>query len=208
MGFVHCRKDVSTQEFGLCDKGTACTEPGTICEFPAGGGVCNASNACCDPVGFAPNYCQNDPTKCCGRDALGVPRCLIKPVDCSGAKPAPGTVCATSADCCGNPCINNVCLGTCVGSGGSCTVNADCCAGLPCAIAPGSIKGICGGTLLADGGVIDGGGTVTTQDGGTADSGSVDSGGGSVCASYGQACAQASDCCSAVPCTGGTCRYP
>ncbi len=204
-GFVTCRKDVSTQEFGLCDKGEACTEPGTICGKPAGGGVCNASNGCCDPVGYASNYCQNNPEKCCARDSLGVPRCTIKPLDCVGARPAAGTVCATSADCCGAPCVNNLCgaQGSCVPSGNGCTANADCCAGTTCAIPTGSTKGVCGGTTLADGGVstTDGGGAVTTTDGGTA-------GDGGVCALYGQSCAQASDCCSKVPCTSGTCHFP
>ncbi len=94
-----------------------------------------------------------------------------------------------------------MCGTTCVTSGGACTANADCCAGLPCAIPPGATKGVCGGSVLPDGGIDPGGGTTSTSDGGTA-------GDGGVCALYGQQCAQASDCCSSVPCTNGTCHYP
>ena len=67
--------------------------------------------------------------------------------------------------------------------------------------------GICGGTVLPDGGVSTDGGGPITQDGGTA-------GDGGVCALYGQACTAGSttECCSSVPCTGttgsATCRFP
>ena len=44
-------------------------------------------------------------------DALGIPRCLIHPVDCvgddGGLTPIEGRTCASSADCCGSPCIDN-----------------------------------------------------------------------------------------------------
>jgi hypothetical protein len=201
-GFVHCSKASSTQEFGRCDNGTACREPGSICK-PANYS-CNAENNCCDPVGQPSNYCNNNPENCCRRDSLGIPRCLVKPVDCAGAPPAAGTVCATSADCCGAPCVANQCgaVGSCVPAAGACTSSADCCPGLPCAIPPGGSKGFCGGSVLPDGGVsADGGGAPVTTDGGTA-------GDGGICALYGQQCAQASDCCAAVPCTNGSCHYP
>ena len=202
IGPFECVKDSATQEFGLCGKGNSCREPGSVCgkALEADGvtvGVCNAANNCCEVAGPGPN-CNNSPEKCCRRDALGVPRCIInKNLDCTAARPQPGTVCATSADCCGHPCVNNVCLGACVPLAGSCTANADCCSGLPCAIPAGSIKGTCGGTPLPDGGVgapTDGGGVVT-QDGGA-------------CSLYGQMCTQSSSCCSGVPCTNGTCHYP
>ncbi len=215
MGFVTCRKDVSTQEFGLCDNGGSCREPGSICgkALESDGttvAVCSAANNCCEQPGGGSSVCNSTPEKCCRRDAVGIPRCVInKNLDCT-TKPPAGTVCATSADCCGNPCVNNVCLGACVPSAGGCTVNADCCAGLPCAIPSGSTKGVCGGTVLPDGGVT------TPPDGGT-DSGTPppDSGvDGSACALYGQGCTAGSttECCSGVPCTGAagsaTCRFP
>ncbi|MBX3224760.1 MAG: hypothetical protein KF795_29860, partial [Labilithrix sp.] len=64
--------------------------------------------------------------------------------------------------------------------------------------APGSAKGVCGGTILPDGGVSDAG----TDAGG----GNLPDGG--TCALYGQTCTESGDCCSGVPCTGGRCRYP
>jgi hypothetical protein len=211
MGVVTCRKDVSTQEFGLCDKGQGCTEPGTLCGQVGGVAVCSASNSCCDPVGKPSNYCQSNPSNCCAFDNLGVPRCLVAPRDCATAVITTATVCATSADCCGKPCIDNKCGTTCVPSGGACSASADCCAGLPCAITPGSTKGVCGGTLAPDGGVVPppaDGGVVITQDGGTA-------GDGGVCALYGQGCTMTSDCCnpnSGVQCLGTagamSCRFP
>lgn len=195
-GFVTCAKSSSTQEFGRCDNGGSCREPGSICKPTTAS--CSAENNCCDPVGKPSNYCNNNPDNCCHQDALGIPRCLIKPVDCVGAPPPAGTVCATSADCCNAPCVNNVCggQGTCVPAAGGCTTNADCCAGLPCAVPTGGTKGVCGGSILPDGGVTtDGGGPVTNPDGGT-------------CALYGQQCTQSGDCCSGVPCTNLTCRFP
>jgi hypothetical protein len=83
--------------------------------------------------------------------------------------------------------------------------------------APGSTKGICGGTLLPDGGVSDAGPTNPPPgDGGSSDggTGSSDSGtggnlpDGGTCALYGQLCVASGDCCNGVPCTTGRCRYP
>lgn len=198
-GFVTCSKSSSTQEFGRCDNGGACREPGSICK-PADYS-CNAENSCCDPIGEAPNFCQSHPENCCRRDALGIPRCLIKPQDCSAPVPQ-GTTCATSADCCGAPCVGNKCgaANSCVPTGGECTSNADCCPGTPCVAPPGSTRGVCGGTLLPDGGVSDAGNP--GSDAGT------DSGTGGGCALYGQQCSGNSDCCSGVPCTNGTCHFP
>ena len=208
IGSFECVKGNPAQEFGLCGKGNSCKEPGSICgkALETNGtvstvAVCSAANNCCELAGPGPN-CNSDPENCCRRDALGVPRCIInKNLDCTNAPPAPGSVCATSADCCGKPCVNNVCSGACIPSGGTCTSTSDCCAGLPCAIASGASKGICGGSILPDGGVSPDGGTTVKQDGGTA-------GDGGICALYGQACDEASDCCSSVPCIGGTCHYP
>ena len=190
---------------GRCDNGSSCVGAGNVCKLD--GISCSQRTTCC-----AGNS-QQFPT--CKQDVLGIPRCTAESnYDCADSGPPPqGTGCASTADCCGTPCVPNpaggqpafICAtpGSCVPSGGTCSSTADCCAGLPCAITPGSSKGICGGTVLSDGGVgapTDGGGPIT-QDGGTA-------GDGGVCALYGQACDANSDCCSGVPCTNLSCRYP
>ena len=193
MGFVTCSKASPTAEYGRCDNGGACREPGSICK-PADYS-CNAENNCCEHASLPSSYCNSNPENCCRRDALGIPRCLIKPVDCTTPPPA-GTVCATSADCCGNPCVGNVCGAptTCAPRGGECTTTADCCSGIPCIAPPGSTKGYCGGGVLPDGGVTsDGGGT---------------GGGTPPCALFGQMCTSSGQCCNGVPCTDSTCRYP
>ena len=117
----------------------------------------------------------------------------------------PGTV-ATKPYVCGTP-------GVCQPQGATCTATSDCCKGLPCAVPPGAVSGICGGTLLPDGGVAttpppgtDGGVVVPPTDGG------ADAAPPPVCALYGQTCTVAGDCCSGVPCTGtagsATCHFP
>lgn len=193
MGPVTCSKASPTQEFGRCNNGGACREPGSICGQASDGTTCNAENSCCDPIGFPSSYCQAQATRanCCGKDALGIPRCLVKPVDCASGMPDAGTTCATSADCCGNPCIDNKCSppGSCVPKGGMCSSNADCCPGTPCVIPPGASSGVCGGGSSAP----------------------PDS--GAPCALYGQTCSVAADCCEldtlgAVPCHEGRCRFP
>jgi hypothetical protein len=207
IGEFECVKASASQEFGVCGKGNSCKEPGSICgkaleaDGTATVTTCSTANNCCELNLPGPN-CNNTPENCCRRDALGVPRCIInKNLDCTnGMKPPAGTVCATSADCCGNPCVNNKCLGTCVAKAGVCTSNADCCSPSPCVIPAGSLQGICGGTPLPDGGVAppSDGGTTPPPDAGTPGN----------CALYGQMCTQSSQCCSGVPCTGGTCRFP
>jgi hypothetical protein len=200
-GFVHCSKATPTSEFGRCDNGGSCREPGSICK-PGDGDSCSAENNCCEHSSLPQGYCNTKATQenCCNKDALGIPRCLIKPVNCNTPPPA-GTVCATSADCCGNPCVNNKCgaANSCVGTGGACTASSDCCPGIPCTQPPGSTKGICGGTLTSDGGVADAGSGV--------DAGSNLPDGGT-CSLYGQLCASSAGCCNNVPCTAGRCRYP
>jgi hypothetical protein len=193
-GFVECDKPANA-EFGRCNNGNACREPGSICKV--GGSLsCSAENNCCETLGQPSGNCNNTPENCCRQDALGIPRCLVAfRGDCK-VKPPPGTTCATSADCCDLPCVNNKCLGACVPKNGQCTTTADCCSGSACVAAPGSTKGICGGTLTSDGGVSTGGGS------------------NAGCGLYGQACSANGDCCSGVPCTKaagattGTCRYP
>lgn len=174
-------------EFGRCNNGGSCREPGAICK--AGSLLsCSAENNCCETLNQPSGNCNNTPENCCKQDALGIPRCLVAFVDCAQAIPPAGTTCATSADCCGNPCIANKCLGTiCVPRGGECTSNADCCPGLPCTVPPGATKGTCGGV--------------------TGDAGTPPVDGGD-CALYGQTCEQSADCCNGVPCTNLRCRYP
>lgn len=202
-GPVTCEKASPAQEFGRCNNGGACREPGSICGQVNDGTSCNAENGCCDPIGYPSNYCQSGATRgnCCGKDALGIPRCLVAPIECDGGVKTAGDggiICATSADCCGNPCVNNRCSnpGSCIPKDGVCTSNADCCPGLPCTIPPGESKGVCGGTITSDGGVAEGGADASTlPDGGN-------------CALYGQICTVMADCCNAVPCISGRCRFP
>ncbi|HVJ94131.1 MAG TPA: hypothetical protein VM580_30290, partial [Labilithrix sp.] len=178
-----------------------CSPPGAVCKIDKE--ACGVNNRCCEPVEFADggkvpsNFCQNNPDNCCGKDALGIPRCRANFLECDKPLP-PNTVCASSADCCGNPCIDNKCATTeCAPRGSACTIAADCCAGLPCTIPAGSTDGVCGGSVLPDGGVTDAG---------TSTPGNLPDGG--TCALYGQLCSGNADCCSGVPCTSGRCRYP
>ena len=191
-------------EFGRCNNSGGCTEPGHVCKTGDPNlQACSVENKCCEWAGMPGNAnCNNSPELCCQQDALGIPRCLVTGVDCTQAIPPQGTTCATSADCCGNPCINNQCLGsTCVAKGGECTTNADCCPGLPCTTLPGSTKGICGG-IITDGGVQ------PPPDAGPDGGDPGDAGDAGVCALYGQTCADTADCCNGVPCTSGRCRFP
>lgn len=201
---------------GRCES-AQCLRPGAVCKAPVGacGGT---SNNCCESQfadGGAPNngFCNDNPEACCSRDALGIPRCRAVNFVCQdgGTVPA-GQLCATSADCCGSPCIDNKCQakGSCQQQGNSCTNAADCCTGLPCVQVPGSTKGYCGGTLLPDGGVIPDSGTSSSSSSSSSSSGSStsSSSSGGTCGLYGQTCAQNSDCCNGVPCTAGRCRLP
>ncbi|MDB4942083.1 MAG: hypothetical protein JWP97_1617 [Labilithrix sp.] len=180
----HCSKAAGA-EFGRCDNGNGCREPGSICKV-GGSDSCSAENNCCETLNQPSGNCNNNPANCCRQDALGIPRCLVAYVgDCSTPPPA-GSTCATSADCCGNPCIGNKCAGaTCVPKGSECTSSADCCPGVSCSFPSGGGKGTCGGTT-------------TTADAGTPGN----------CALYGQTCGETADCCNGVPCTSGRCRYP
>ena len=208
---VTCSKAAGSA-YGRCDNGNKCSPAGAICRLATVS--CNATDRCCAGT------VQQHPLVC-KQDALGIPRCgVTADYDCTASgPPAAGTVCASSADCCGNPCIPNaagtgfVCgtPGQCVKSGGVCTANADCCPGLPCAIAPGSTKGICGGSTLPDGGVA------PPPDGGVDSGIGTDSGADAapVCAFYGQSCTMNTDCCntaSGVQCLGSvgamSCRFP
>src|SRR5205814_6682360 len=122
-----------------CDNGQACRPNGAVCKLATTS--CNAENNCCaGNVNKNPLVCQ--------QDLLGIPRCTDVG-DCADAGTLAGKSCASSADCCGLPCVPNptaggapfICGGTCVSSGGACTTNADCCPGLPCVTPPASTVG-------------------------------------------------------------------
>jgi hypothetical protein len=209
-GPVTCSKAAATDQFGRCDNGGACREPGSICKLSSQS--CNAENNCCEPDD-APtqSWCNDNPDNCCRADALGIPRCILHANNCT-TPVAAGTSCVTSADCCGKPCVGNKCQATCVNLDGTCTTHADCCTGLPCVFPTGSTKGLCGGTILPDGGVgpkPDAGTPPPTDGGSTGSDGGPSDGGGIIvgCALYGQTCAVNANCCDGVPCTNGTCHY-
>jgi hypothetical protein len=199
---VHCSKAPGAT-IGRCNNGQACRAAGQVCKLATTS--CNAENNCC-----AGNV-NRDPTVC-QQDILGIPRCTIVGGGCDGGTRA-GQACATSADCCGMPCVPNpsgnpplVCGSTaCVPVNGACTTTADCCAGSPCIVPAGSTKGTCGPT--GSGGGTDGG-TIGTDGGGTLGDGSTGGGGGgggTTCAQYGQVCTASGDCCAGLMCIEGRC---
>jgi hypothetical protein len=219
---VQCQKAAGAT-FGVCNYvDTVCSAAGQLCKpgkATSGGAMsCSTKDDCC---------AGNDNTfPTCQIDANGIPRCTIMSnLDCTaGPPPAAGSACASSADCCGNPCIANpggspafVCgtPGQCQAQGQSCTSTADCCPGLPCAVPPGSSTGICGGTVEPDGGVTnqpppgtDGGVIVPPGPDAGPDAGAgADAGPPGVCALYGQSCTKV-PCCDGVPCASGTCHFP
>ena len=166
---VTCSKDPGFA-VGRCDNGNSCSPAGAICRLQSM--ECNANANCC-----AGNVLQFDT---CHQDSLGIPRCGADEggMECTFT---PGMTCASSADCCGNPCVpapgtefGFVCASACVVAGGVCTTGADCCSGLPCNIEPGASSGFCG------------------NEPGT-------------CSEYGQACSDTQPCCNNVPCTNGYC---
>jgi hypothetical protein len=205
-------------EIGLCRNpsngpgpGGACNPQGNVCHYKDY--VCDISSAranCCGGLGAKGGVCQLDP--------LGIPRCNGLGDTCRD----PGDTCASTDDCCNNtPCVPDMegvlrCgSGVCEKSGGSCTINADCCPGSVCLRPPGSTVGTCagdpGGGDPGTGGTSSTGGT--TGSGGTSGSSGTAGTGGSggtpttTCSQYGQLCQSGGDCCNAVPCTNGTCRY-
>jgi hypothetical protein len=201
---ITCMKE-GDNPVGRCDNGNSCTPAGGICRLQEI--ECNANANCCSGNVLQFNTCK--------QDNLGIPRCLAAEIDCADPQNYVGEACASSADCCNQPCLPNpdgdppfVCAGdSCVAAGGVCTTTADCCRGLPCTILPGSTSGICGGVPTEDGGV---GGTTgtggTSSTGGTPSTGGSPTGGtGGTCSAYGQACDAPSDCCNSVPCTNGFC---
>lgn len=187
--------------YGRCTNGNKCAAAGEVCRMQAY--QCSTTANCC-----AGNVIQNNT---CARDILGVPRCLTAAMNCEDYVADPnqlkGKVCASSADCCGLPCLPNgtgtgfVCggLNECVMKGGKCSTHADCCSGQPCVTAPGSTDGICGGTLLSDGGVVEIDSGAPMTDGGADAGGMVDAGAG-ICILYAQQCNTTEECCKPYAC--------
>jgi hypothetical protein len=168
---TRCRKEPGFT-LGRCDQGNACAPAGDICRLATTS--CNDTDRCC--AGTVQQF-----PEVCRQDNLGIPRCGIgTTIDCTDPASHAGQPCATSADCCGLPCVyvpgsetGYVCGTSCVPQGGACTTTADCCAGLPCTIPTGSTEGTCGAPQG--------------------------------CADYGQMCTMDSDCCNMVPCLNGVC---
>jgi hypothetical protein len=171
---------------------------------------CNATDRCCSGT------VQTHPLNC-QEDNLGIPRCTVGvDHDCkmSGAVTA-GTACASSADCCGIPCVPNpagmppfVCgSAQCVPNGGSCTTTADCCRGTTCAVS-GDSAGTCVPPPPPPTGAGGAGGTSGAGgSGGASGTGGASGAGGTpaTCSAYGQQCSTSADCCNGLPCAGGKC---
>jgi hypothetical protein len=147
---TECQKNSPTDEFGRCgQQGNSCKEPGMICKV-GGTNSCSSGNNCCETIGTPSGNCNSKPEECCGLDAQRIPRCLIHYVGNCQVKPPAGTICASSADCCGNPCVpdpndgNKLKCGlVCQPEGGTCTTQGDCCSGATCIKLPGDVKGVC-----------------------------------------------------------------
>jgi hypothetical protein len=213
-GNVTCQKDASAT-LGVCRNPMGCNPQGNVCHYKGsdGGYVCGGSssrNNCCGDTGDQDGTCQ--------LDTLGVPRC-----NGLGACRTSGTTCASADDCCNNaPCVPDSagvlrCYAvpdggrSCVPTAGPCTINGDCCPGAICLRPVGSTRGVCGvitttpptdGGTPGDGGVKDGGAGGSSGSGGAGGSGGVPQ-----CSEYGQQCQSSSNCCNAVPCNGGICRF-
>jgi hypothetical protein len=162
-----CRKDPGFT-IGRCDNGNACSPAGAICRLQSV--ECNANANCCSGNVLTMDTCH--------QDSLGIPRCAAAAGPCTFT---PGMACASSADCCGSPCVPSpgsefgfVCGDSCQMSGATCTTDADCCSGLPCVLEPGASEGVCGTTPGS-------------------------------CSAYGQACDATHTCCNDVPCNNGYC---
>src|SRR5262249_28858741 len=119
---VMCRKEPGPT-IRRCDNGNSGPPAGADWRPPSVS--CHPKADCCTG-----NVLTMDP---CHQDNLGIPRCAAAAGPCSFT---PGMACASSADCCGNPCVPTpgsefgfVCGNACVTSGGACTTDADCCSG-------------------------------------------------------------------------------
>jgi hypothetical protein len=174
----------------------ACSPQGNVCHLQEY--ACPISSAranCCGGLGD-----DNNTQGICREDALGVPRC-----DGLDMCRMLGESCSTSADCCPDtsveppiipPCVPDA-MGVlrcgppvCVPTNGACSINGDCCPGGTCYRPAGSLVGTC---------------EPTTGEGGAG-------GMPSTCSTYGQQCANTSDCCDAnavppVTCIDNVCKY-
>lgn len=196
---VTCSKAAGAS-VGRCDNGNACRAAGAICKLATSS--CNAENNCC--AGNANTY----PTAC-QQDNLGIPRCVVdRTIDCKAdAGSRAGQVCASSADCCGLPCVptatgdggtqlrcgNNVCIQT----GEVCTTDADCCSGNRCFVPAGSSRGTCESTNPPK---PDAGPEADVEDAPPP-----------ACSLYGQACTVNTDCCNVdlgIQCINKRCLTP
>jgi hypothetical protein len=193
---VSCLKASPSDPVGRCTNGKACRGNGQICKLV--NYQCSAENNCC-----AGNI--NQVPTACKPDNLGIPRCTFAGT-CGATGIGPngnnlaGAACASSADCCGLPCVPNpagappyVCGASCVPVAGGCTTTADCCGGT-CELPPGSTRGTCKRPPGTSGG-----------DAGTGDA-AVGDGGVPACVFYGQLCDGSAPCCNGFPCIGGRCQ--
>ena len=226
---VQCVRDNPSDPVGLCRNPMGCSPEGNVCHYRQDPNYsCNVSSApnnCCGATGNS---------GACQLDALGVPRCHGIPV----CRAPGETCAYSGDCCNGVPCVPDDtgqlrCLivpdggRICVPTNGNCTVTADCCPGNECVVPQGSTLGKCGplqpppsdgGTPPPNDAATDGGsappdgGTPPPDDSGTTPDGSAPPPDGPppppVCSQYGQLCTVDSDCCNAIPCTGGICRIP
>jgi hypothetical protein len=211
-GNVRCEKD-SGAAVGICRNPTGCNPQGNVCHYKNYTcSISSARNDCCAAPGNS-GVCQ--------LDRLGVPRCNGLGETCR----MPSDTCASSDDCCDDrPCVadtigvlrcykSNTGDPSCVSSGGSCTVTGDCCRGTSCITELGSTRGSCSAPPAAGSGgstAAGSGGAGGAAGGGAGASGSPAAGSGGTyqeCAQFGQHCVADTDCCSGIPCFGGTCTY-
>jgi hypothetical protein len=163
---VVCSKEAGAT-YGRCSNWMACNPAGNTCKLDSVS--CSQEAVCCAGNTQVADTCQ--------LDALGIPRCaLADGQDCTDPTSYEGMACASSADCCGLPCVPDsgggfVCGATCVDEGQVCTTSSDCCSGLQCNIPTGETSGTCG----------------------------MDPG-GSDCAEVGQLCDAMNPCCNDVEC--------
>lgn len=149
-GNARCAK-AGADKLGRCEQvGAACHAAGSLCGVT--GSACGGDASCCS--GSTADSCRHD--------LLGTLRCTLTAETCLTRPSRVGDACASSADCCGSPCVpaspdagapsgdagvvtGLVCAAGCVAKAGACTATADCCTGFECAVAPGKTTGTCVG---------------------------------------------------------------
>ncbi len=163
--------------------------------------ACNALDVCCDLDGPAVDCAIVDPqkgqTRCDTTVGAFVAQCCV----------VAGTACGDDCQCCGSLRCQN---GTCAPPPDVCHALAESCEdGEPCCPGAGSCQG--GRCCQADGvacGVLcraesDCAACCAGYCRGDGRCGPVQG-----CTEYGQFCTSGAECCNAVPCTAGRCRYP